>query len=89
MNKAVDWLKLWLLNLNTIKCIVLKVRRHDTTINTYHINTISGNINLQCVNSTKDLGITVDNNQSFAEHKNEKVKKTNNMLGLIKRNLIT
>ena len=61
LNKAVDWSKLWLLSLNIIKCIVLNIRRQDTTINTYHINTPSGNLNLQCVNSTKDLGIIVDN----------------------------
>ena len=60
VNKAGDWPKLWFLSLNIIKCIV--------TINTYHINTISGNVNLQCVNCTKDLGIIVDNNLSFAEY---------------------
>ena len=78
VNRAGDWPKLWLLSLNIIKCIV--------TINTYHINTISGNVNLQCVNCTKDLGIIVDNNLSFAEYINKKVKKANSMLGLIKRN---
>ena len=75
-----------MLSLNIIKCIVLNIRRHDTIINTYHRNTITGNVNLQCVNSTKDLDMIVDNNLSFVEHINEKVKKVNSMLGLIKRN---
>ena len=52
------------------------------------MNTKSSYVNLWCVNSTKDLGIIVDNNLSFVEHINEKVKKANIMLGLIKRNFI-
>ena len=75
LNKAVDWSKLWLLSLNIIKFIILNIRRHDTTANTYHINTIYGNVNLQCVNSSENLGIIVDSNLSFVEHMNEKVKK--------------
>ena len=51
-----------------------KHQRHDTTINTYHINTIFGNVNLKCVNNTKNLGIIVDNDLSFVEHINKKSK---------------
>ena len=46
----------------------------------------SGNYKLQNVNSTKDLGVIIDNKLTFNEHISEKIKKANCMLGLIKRN---
>ena len=55
-------------------------------INDYLIETESGNYKLQNVNSTKDLGVIIDNKLTFNEHILEKIKKAKCLLGLIKRN---
>ena len=58
----------------------------NNPINDYLIETESGNYKLQNVNSTKDLGVIIDNKLTFNEHILEKIKKAKCLLGLIKRN---
>ena len=58
----------------------------DSPVSDYFIETKSGNCKLINLNSTKDLGVIIDDKFTFNEHISEKIKKTNCMLGLIKRN---
>jgi hypothetical protein len=46
----------------------------------------SGNVELEVVKITKDLGVIIDDSLRFEEHIKAKVKKAYSMLGLIKRN---
>ena len=41
---------------------------------------------LKTVTSTKDLGVTVDENLNFKEHTTTKINKAFSMLGILKRN---
>ena len=52
-NKLAVWSKIWLLNLNATKCVVLKIRK---SINYAHI--LNGEI-LKVVEEQKDLGIAI------------------------------
>ena len=40
---------------------------------------------LRNVKQEKDIGVTVDNQLKFEDHMYEKIKKANNMMGLIRR----
>ena len=77
---------MWLLSLNMIKCLTLNIRRINRDINEYYITTDKGDEILKNVESTKDLGVIVDNKLTFKEHITDKIKKTNTILGLKQRN---
>ena len=77
---------MWLLLLNIIKCFTLNIRRINGDINEHYVTTDKGDEILKNVESTKDLGVIVDNNLTFKEHITDKIKKANTMLGIIKRN---
>ena len=66
--------------------MVLRIRRNNESINEYfiHNNEVAGK--LENVNHIKDLGVIIDNRLNFNEHINDKIKKANSMLGIIKRN---
>ena len=46
-------------------------------------------IALKNVNQEKDIGVIVEDWLKFEDHMYEKMKKTNNMIGLIRRHLFT
>ena len=77
---------MWLLSFIIIKCLILNIRRIKGDINEYYITTDKGDEILKNVESTKDLGVIIDNKLTFKEHITDKIKKANTMLGLIKRN---
>ena len=69
LNALSAWSKLWLLEFNAEKCVVLRIR---AAINyQYSLNTV----HLQEVASQKDLGITVSNTLSPTLHMQDIVKK--------------
>ena len=86
LNETVIRSKYWLLSLTVIKYEALNLKMTDSPSSEYFINTKSENYQVQNVDSTKDLGIIIDNVLTFNEHTSEKIKKANCMLGLIKRN---
>ena len=89
LNEVVDWSNIWLLSLNIIKCMVLCIRRNNESINEYFIHNNGVDSKLENVNHIKDLGVIIDNRLNFNEHINDKIKKANSMLGIIKEILNT
>ena len=57
-----------------------------TIDSTYNIQVKNVTSCLKRVTSTKDLGVTVDENLNFKEHTTSKINKAFSMLGIIKRN---
>ena len=86
LDEVVDWLCIWLLSLNIIKCMVLCIKRNNESINEYFIHNNGVASKLENVNHIKDLGVIIDNRLNFNEHISDKIKKANSMLGIINRN---
>jgi len=75
------WSNKWLLKFHPHKCKVLNLGRKNRETYNYTLdNTI-----LEHVEGEKDLGITIDNNLKFTDHINNKVKKANQIMGIIRR----
>jgi hypothetical protein len=82
LSRAEDWSNKSNINFNSSKCKVLTISRRRTPITTnYHL----GSTNLKRVDSEADLGITVTANLSWNTHITQIVKKSNKMLGLLRR----
>jgi hypothetical protein len=85
------WSDKWLLPLNASKCVLLRIGRGKDKENidnsgSYEITVKNTTSTLSRVNSTKDLGIVVDDALDFKEHTQGKINKAFSMLGIIKRN---
>ena len=78
-----DWSRKWLLQFHPDKCHVLTLGEHHNIMHTQRY-TIEGK-ELEHVFEEKDLGVTIDSRLQFDEHVAEKIKKANNMVGLIRR----
>ena len=78
-----DWSRKWLLQFHPDKCHVLTLGEHHNIMHTQRY-TIDGK-ELEHVFEEKDLGVTIDSRLQFDEHVAEKIKKANNMVGLIRR----
>ena len=74
------------MSLYLIKCLTLNISRINGDINEYYIITDKGDEILKNLESTKDLGVIINNELTFKGHVTDKIKKTDTMLGLIKRN---
>ena len=83
INKLEAWTKIWLLRFNADKCHVLTIGRFENIRHTHRYK-IGGN-ELEHVFEEKDLGVHVDAELSFEEHISAKVKKANQIMGLIRR----
>ena len=66
--------------------MVLCMKRNNESINEYFIHNNRVACKLENVNHIKDLGVIIDNRLNFNKHINDKIKKANSMLGIIKRN---
>ena len=77
--KLDNWSQEWLLKFNPEKCSHLHLGKYTGT--SYKL----ANITIKKTRAEKDLGIIIDSNLDFKEHVDSKVKKANQMLGLIKR----
>jgi hypothetical protein len=85
------WSDKWLLPLNAKKCVLLRIGRDvendpNDTSNSYEITVKNTTTTLSRVNSTKDLGVVVDDALNFKEHIQGKINKAFSTLGIIKRN---
>ena len=88
LDNLFEWSEKWLLRFHPDKCIHLEVKGKQKT-STGHTYTMrryeGGEVDLQTVNSEKDIGVTVDANLTFEEHIQNQVNKANRNLGIIRR----
>ena len=84
LDNSVDWAKLWEMNYHFKKCKHLHVGNHDLDIE-YTMQTETGEIKVEKVQSEKDLGVIFDQKLKFTEHIISKVNKANRNVGLIFR----
>ena len=73
------WSKIWLINFNAIKCIVLRIREAIKYMYTL------GGVKLESVDSQKDLGVTRSKTLKPAIHIDIITKKAYQKIGMIKR----
>ena len=83
-NRAVNWAKIWRMFFNTSKCHHLHVGKHDSGIR-YTMTANNQEIELEKVESEKDLGVIIDQNLTFRAHITSKVNIANKNLGIIFR----
>ena len=83
INKLEAWTKTWLLRFNADKCHVLTLGRFENIRHTHRYKI--GGRELEHVFEEKDLGVHVDSDLSFEEHITTKVRKANQIMGLIRR----
>ena len=83
LNKLEEWSNMWLLRFNTEKCHVLSLGKFENIMHTHRYKI--GEHELEHVFDEKDLGVYFDANMSFDDHIAIKIKKANQILGLIRR----
>ena len=84
IDSVIQWMEMWLLQLNTTKCKAMTYGRGPGIYTSYSISSDA----VQKIESIKDLGVTFDNKLKFDEHINNKIKKAYQTLGIIKRHFI-
>ena len=83
INNLEKWSQTWLLSFNPKKCHVLTLGKFDNIRHTKRYTMYASEI--EHVFDEKDLGITIDSELKFEDHISLKLKKANNMVGLIRR----
>jgi hypothetical protein len=79
LNALSAWSKLWLLDFNAEKCVVLRIKAAIDY--QYSLN----GVYLKEVDSQKDLGITICNTLSPTKHINEIIKKAHQKIAMFRR----
>ena len=82
LTKLKSWAFNWLIKLNLDKCKKVSYGRHIEGTAHYSID----NVELENVESIKDLGVTFDSHLMFELHMSEKNNKAYSILGIIRRN---
>ena len=88
VSALVQWSFTWLLNFHPDKCKVLTLGPIERIWKAYNYTMMNSNqdeISLEHVGEEKDLGIIFQENLSFDEHIHSRIKKANQMMGLIRR----
>jgi len=80
--KLNSWADNWLIKLNKSKCKKVSFGRYTENIEHYSIN----NVELENVESIKDLGVLFDSHLQFASHISKQINKAYSILGIIRRN---
>ena len=83
LRKLEQWSHDWLLVFHPDKCKILTVGRHEDIVYA-HNYTLFGQL-LEHIDEEKDLGVIIDSELTFESHITAKVKKGNQMMGLIRR----
>ena len=82
LNEMKSWTDKWCMKFNTDKCKAMRLsRKRIQTTSDYNL----GHESLECVKTTKDLGIIVSADVSWGLNISKITAKANRMLGLIKR----
>ena len=79
-----DWEKQWQMAFHPEKCVVIQISSKRITI---PANYILHNHQLDVVDSSKYLGVTINNNLRWDDHINNITARANRTPGFIKRNL--
>ena len=79
--KLNSWADNWLIKLNISKCKKVSFGRCTENTERYSIN----NVELENVESFKDLGVSFDSHLKFGLHISEKINKAYSILGIIRR----
>jgi hypothetical protein len=79
LNMLVNWSRVWLLNFNETKCVVLRIKAAITYY--YSMN----GVYLEIVAEQKDLGVLISNDLHPSKHISNLVKKANQKIGMFKR----
>ena len=87
LDKLYDWTQYSLLKFHPQKCVVMRIMSKYKEVEPkayYNMDETK----LRVVNAENDLGIIFDNELSFKEHINSKVKKANALTGMIRRSFV-
>ena len=82
LTKLNSWADNWLIKLNIVKFKKVSFGRHIESTEHYSII----NVELENVESIKDLGVLFDSHLKFELHMSEQINKAYSILGTIKRN---
>jgi hypothetical protein len=82
------WATKWLLTFHPAKCKVMRIGSRDTPTTSYHMTTEHATTTLAWSTLEKDLGVLVDNQLHFDEEISARVKKANNIVGIIRRSFL-
>ena len=83
LNKLSDWANKWQLRFNPAKCEVMRVTHsRDRSKPSYFLG-----MQLKSVESSKDLGVTINYDLTWGKHVSFIVNKANKVLGIIRRSL--
>ena len=66
------------------KCVSISINKMEETCQTYPMK----DTELKQVNQERDIGVILDYQPKFENHWYEKIRKANNMMGLIRRSFI-
>ena len=88
IDKIKTWADRWLLKLNVNKCKVVSYALRDVISTSYFIQEGNKCLELDKLDSFKDLGVVFDKGLTFGDHMHEKISKAYSVLGIIKRNFI-
>lgn len=83
LDNLVHWAEDWQMRFNTSKCETMTVAKNTASTQQYTIN----NVNLNEIESTKYLGVIIDNKLTFSEHIGNIIKKATGILYMIMRSL--
>ena len=84
LNRAANWANIWRMLFSIIKCHHLHIGKHDRGIK-YTMASNNQEIELEKVDSEKDLGVIIDQKLTFRDHINSKLNIANRNLGIIFR----
>ena len=84
INEMLKWADKWQLEFHPDKCIKMSINNKELENRKYNMDAVV----LRNVKQEKDIGVIVDKQLKFEDHMYEKIKKANNMMGLIRRSFI-
>ena len=84
LNSLLKWSVKWKMSFNASKCKILSITRKKSLVNFNY--TMNKETVERCYN-IKDIGVEIDHKLDWSEHIRTIVKKSNRIMGLIKRTL--
>jgi hypothetical protein len=84
LNRLQEWERKWMMSFNPSKCEVIHItKKRSPIIYAYKVHQST----LQSVKSGKYLGVNIANNLSWNIHTESTIKKANNSLSFLRRNI--
>lgn len=84
-----DWADENHLKLHPDKCCHMRIGKSWIAKPTYKLNINGQQLPLHHTDREKDLGVIIDKSLNFEDHMNEKIKKANSVMGIIRRTFAT